>query len=107
MIICEQYSSVYLHIIHLPQPSRFRLTKAWNWLRLCSLASAASPRLACRAITMTWPYLAASLAMPGLHFQLLLQALDVGTQLSQAPLSERPQATLSMVELMDADHQRY
>ena len=56
---------------------------------------------------MTWPYLAASLAMPGLHFQLLLQALDVGTQLSQAPLSERPQATLSMVELMDADHQRY
>jgi len=33
--------------------------------------------------------------MPGLHFQLLLQALDVGTQLSQAPLSERPEATLS------------
>lgn len=34
-------------------------------------------------------------AVPGLHFQLLLQALDVGTQLGQAPLSERPEATLA------------
>ena len=43
------------------------------------------------------------LQRPSLHFQLLFQALYIGTQLGQLPLSERPVGISTRLERMDED----